>query len=35
MVYLYMRGKSLLVFEPSETLVNMFKIYNPRNVKTK
>jgi len=27
--------KSMLVFEPSEKLVQMFKIFNPRNVKSK
>jgi hypothetical protein len=34
-VFIHEGKKSLLVFEPSETLVNMFKIYIPRNVKTK
>jgi len=28
-------AKSMLVFEPSEKLVELFKIFNPRNVKTK
>lgn len=27
--------KSMLVFEPSDKLVELFKIFNPRNVKTK
>lgn len=34
-VFIHEGKKALLVFEPSETLVQMFKIYNPRNVKTR
>ncbi len=34
-VFVHNGKKSLLVFEPSDTLVEMFKIYNPRNVKTR
>lgn len=32
-VFIHEGKKSLLVFEPSEALLKMFKIYNPRNVK--
>lgn len=33
-VFIHEGKKSLLVFEPSNALLKMFKIYNPRNVKT-
>lgn len=34
-VFIHGGKKSLLIFEPSDMLVQMFKIYNPRNVKTR
>jgi hypothetical protein len=34
-VFMHEGKKTLLVFEPSDMLVQMVKIYNPRNVKTK
>lgn len=34
-VFMHEGKKSLLIFEPSDTLVEMFKVYNPRNVKTR
>ncbi|NLI60602.1 MAG: hypothetical protein GX375_04125 [Clostridiales bacterium] len=34
-VFMHEEKKSLLVFEPSDEMVEMFKIYNPRNVKVR